>query len=113
MSEFNEIIEIEYNNQKYKLTLLDDIAFHEAFLNAIVHRDYSQDGIIAINYKGDELVISNPGCFYGGVNADNISFHEPRHRNKNLAKVLMAFQMVDRAGMGVLCISLNSLKYGR
>ena len=71
------------------------------------------DGMISVNYKGDELIITNPGKFYGGVNEENISYHEPRHRNKSLAKLLMAFQLVDRAGMGVLRISLNSLKYGR
>lgn len=102
-----------YNEKTYDLTPLDDQAFHEAILNAIVHRDYSIDGMISINYKEDELVITNPGKFYGGVNEENISYHEPRHRNKSLAKLLMAFQLVDRAGMGVLRISLNSLKYGR
>ncbi|UBZ10923.1 putative DNA binding domain-containing protein [Leeuwenhoekiella palythoae] len=109
----NSVQKLEYNKQKYELNLLDEQAFHEAFLNSIVHRDYSIDGMISINFKGDELIISNPGTFYGGVNEDNISYHEPRHRNKILAKLLMTFQLVDRAGMGVLRISLNSLKYGR
>jgi len=104
---------IRYNGQEYELTPLDEQAFHEALLNSIVHRDYSIDGMISINYKGDELLITNPGKFYGGVKEGNISYHEPRHRNKSLAKLLMAFQLVDRAGMGVLRISLNSLKYGR
>ena len=109
----NSIQNLTYNDQNYELNLLDEQAFHEAFLNAVVHRDYSIDGMITINFKGDELVISNPGTFYGGVNEENISYHEPRHRNKSLAKMLMTFQLVDRAGMGVLRISLNSLKYGR
>jgi len=112
-SNFNEVLDFEYNEKMYHLTLLDDQAFHEAFLNAVVHRDYSMDGMISINYKGDELIITNPGLFYGGVNEENISYHEPRHRNKVLAKLLMTYQLVDRAGMGVLRISLNSLKYGR
>lgn len=109
----NKVGKITYNEQEYELTPLDPQAFHEAFLNSIVHRDYSIDGMISINYKEDELIISNPGKFYGGVTEENISYHEPRHRNKSLAKLLMAFQLVDRAGMGVLRISLNSLKYGR
>lgn len=109
----NQSRAITYNEKSYDLTPLDEQAFHEAILNAIVHRDYAIDGMISINYKGDELIITNPGKFYGGVNEENISYHEPRHRNKSLAKLLMAFQLVDRAGMGVLRISLNSLKYGR
>lgn len=103
----------EYEGEKYPLSTLDEVAFHEAFLNSIVHRDYSAEGMISINFTGNKIVITNPGSFYGGVNSKNISYHEPRHRNKSLAKLLMGFQMVDRAGMGVLRMSVNSLKYGR
>ncbi|XMO86647.1 RNA-binding domain-containing protein [Algibacter sp. AS12] len=109
----NSSIIIEYKKNNYELWTLDDIAFHEAYLNSIVHRDYSMDGMNIVNFKGSEITITNPGTFYGGVNSDNISYHEPRHRNKTLAKILMDFQLVDRAGMGVLRMGLNSLKYGR
>ena len=98
---------------KYKAPLLDEIAFHEACLNAIVHRDYTIDGMISINFLDDKMVISNPGTFYGGVTAENIGYHEPRHRNKNLANILMLYQLVDRAGMGVFRMGLRSLMYGR
>ncbi|MCB0369924.1 MAG: putative DNA binding domain-containing protein [Bdellovibrionales bacterium] len=109
----NRNIEIELNNNKYQIPLLDKIAFHEAFLNAIVHRDYSGDGMIAINFTGNKIKISSPGTFYGGVTAENIAIHEPRHRNKLLARILMLFQLVDRAGMGVQRMGLRSLIYGR
>lgn len=109
----NSSIVVEYKKNDYKLWTLDDVAFHEAYLNSIVHRDYSIDGMNIVNFKGSEITITNPGTFYGGVNSDNISYHEPRHRNKTLAKILMDFQLVDRAGMGVLRMGLNSLKYGR
>ncbi|PVH25195.1 RNA-binding domain-containing protein [Sphingobacterium corticibacter] len=111
--ELNKTLDFQYKANIYHFSLLDSQAFHEAFLNSVVHRDYSIDGMVSINYAGDELIITNPGQFYGGVNEENISFHEPRHRNKILAKLLMTFELVDRAGMGVLRIGLNSLKYGR
>lgn len=109
----NRVITISYQEVNYELHILDEQAFHEAFLNAIVHRDYSLDGMTSVNFMENELVITNPGTFYGGVTSANISYHQPRHRNKALAKTLMAFQLVDRAGMGVLRIGLNSLTYGR
>jgi len=109
----NKKTTISYEENDYVLSTLDEQAYHEALLNSIVHRDYSIDGMTSINFKENELVITNPGTFYGGVNSDNISYHEPRHRNKALARTLMAFQLVDRAGMGVLRIGLNSLMYGR
>lgn len=109
----NQKITLEYEENSYSLNTLDEQAFHEAFLNSIVHRDYTIDGMTSVNFKENELIITNPGTFYGGVNSKNISYHEPRHRNKYLAKTLMTFQLVDRAGMGILRISLNSLTYGR
>jgi ATP-dependent DNA helicase RecG len=47
------------------------------------------------------------------VTADNIAMHEPRHRNKALARMLMTYHLVDRAGMGILRMGIRSLMYGR
>jgi ATP-dependent DNA helicase RecG len=109
----NNIQPLEYEGKRYSVQLLDRIAFHEAYLNALVHRDYSVDGMVSVNFTGDRLVITSPGSFYGGVTSENIAKHEPRHRNKALAKMLMEYHLVDRAGMGVLRMSVNSLRYGR
>lgn len=105
--------QFQYKGQTFEAPLLDDTAFHEAYLNALVHRDYSSDGMVSVNFTGERIVISSPGTFYGGVTAENIGRHDPRHRNKLLARILMAHQLVDRAGMGVLRMSLGSLRYGR
>ncbi|MGE0174044.1 MAG: RNA-binding domain-containing protein [Oligoflexales bacterium] len=106
-------MEFTYKNQIYKAPNLDPLAFHEALINAMVHRDYAKDGMISVDYTGDALVVASPGEFYGGVNADNIAFHEPRHRNKSLARTFMNYQLVDRAGMGIHRMGVNSLVYGR
>ena len=82
-------------------------------MNALVHRDYSIEGMVVVDFDTDKLTITNPGVFYGGVSAENIGTHQPRHRNKTLAKLLMSFQLVDRAGMGVKRMGLGSLIYGR
>jgi predicted HTH transcriptional regulator len=109
----NRIIPLDHEGRQYSIQLLDRIAFHEAYLNALVHRDYSADGMVSVNFTGDRMVITSPGSFYGGVTSDNIAKHEPRHRNKALARMLMEYHLVDRAGMGVLRMSVNSLRYGR
>lgn len=103
----------KYRETVFSAPLMDKIAFHEALLNAVVHRDYSVDGMTSVTYTGATLKIHSPGSFFGGVTADNIAKHEPRHRNKNLAKILMTHNLVDRAGMGVLRMGLGSLRYGR
>ena len=109
----NNIIEMDYKGKTYNIPQLDGTAFHEAFLNAMVHRDYSVDGMVSIEFSSSQLTITSPGSFYGGINSENIFNHEPRHRNKALARMLMEYHLVDRAGMGVFRMSLNSLKYGR
>jgi len=109
----NTHIDLAYKGKTYTIPHLDNIAFHEAFINSLVHRDYSIDGMVTIEFSGKKLSITSPGCFYGGINSENIFNHEPRHRNKALARMLMVYHLVDRAGMGVFRMSLNSLKYGR
>lgn len=109
----NDKLSIDFEKETFTFDQLDEIAFHEAFINALVHRDYSQSGMVSINFTDDQLRISSPGRFYGGVSSDNIVYHEPRHRNKSLASTLMLFQLVDRAGVGITRIGLSSLKYGR
>jgi len=109
----NSTHEFKYKDQKFSCPLLDSVAFHEAYLNAIVHRDYSVDGMISVNFCEGKIVITSPGTFYGGITAENIAKHEPRHRNKALARILMTYSLVDRAGMGVLRMGLGALRYGR
>jgi len=105
--------EIKFKSKSYEVPVLDDVAFHEAFVNAVVHRDYSMEGMISIDFDLARMTITNPGSFYGGVTSENIAIHQPRHRNKALAKLMMQFQLVDRAGMGVKRMGLGSLIYGR
>lgn len=103
----------KYKTEEFVVPMMDPIAFHEAYLNALVHRDYSNEGMVSVNFTGDQLLITSPGKFYGGITSENIGKHEPRHRNKTLARTLMAHNLVDRAGMGVLRMGIGSLKYGR
>lgn len=104
---------ISFQNETYEVPLLDPIAFHEAYLNALVHRDYSVDGMVVVSFDPDGMRVTSPGTFYGGVTAENIARHQPRHRNKALANILMSFHLVDRAGQGIIRMSRNSLRYGR
>jgi len=112
-SSCNSTRTFSFRGKSYDAPLLDAVAFHEAIMNALVHRDYSRDGMVAVDYNSSEIKISSPGGFYGGINEDNIYKHQPRHRNKALAKLMMDFNLVDRAGMGVPRMNLRSLRYGR
>lgn len=110
---FFRVEEIEYSGKYYEVPNLDRTALDEAFINALVHRDYSVDGMISVEFTGSELFIVSPGSFYGGVTSENIAWHKPRHRNKNLARMFMEYRLVDRAGMGIQRMGVKSLVYGR
>lgn len=109
----NKDVTVNYKEKVYTCKTFDSVAFHEGFMNALVHRDYSIEGMVVVDYNFERMVVTNPGVFYGGVTAQNINTHQPRHRNKALAKLLMNYQLVDRAGMGVKRMSFGSLSYGR
>ncbi len=112
-SSCNAVYPITFQDETYQIPHLDRVAFHEAYLNALVHRDYSQDGMISVVYADGMMEIVSPGGFHGDVSPENIFIHDPRHRNKALAKLLMLYHLVDRAGVGVLRMGIHSLIYGR
>jgi ATP-dependent DNA helicase RecG len=109
----NKSESFQLRDRTFTAPLLDPTAFHEAYLNALVHRDYSSEGMVSVLVTPERLTVTSPGKFYGGVTPENIALHEPRHRNKALARMLMTYHLVDRAGMGVLRMGIGSLRYGR
>ncbi len=90
--------------------------FREAFVNALVHRDFSRMGAVHIQAQiGSEphLSLSNPGGFVEGVSVSNILDTPPRPRNPRLADVLKRIGLAERTGRGVDLIFSGVLRYGR
>lgn len=85
----------------------------EALLNAIVHRDYTEQGQVYVRLEKDELVISNPGGFIGGITPRNILTHEARQRNKRLTEIVEKSRLVERAGIGRRRIFIPMLSFGK
>jgi predicted HTH transcriptional regulator len=109
---------VEYKSFKdagkdFTFPTIDKTAFEEAFINALVHRDYTEDGMITVDFSDQQVVVSSPGTFVGGISVQNIFHHQPRHRNKALSAIFMSLNLMDRAGMGTRRMTINSLKYGR
>lgn len=83
---------------------IDDSPMHtalrEAFVNALVHCDYSADGNIVIEQQKDRLIFSNPGTlliskqqyYQGGSSVC---------RNTALQKMFMLIGTAEKAGSGV------------
>lgn len=91
----------------------DRRAFREAFVNALVHRDYSTLGAVHVKLDDDGLSISSPGGFVEGVNLDNLLVADPRSRNPLLADIIKRIGLAERTGRGIDRIFEGMLRYGR
>ena len=91
----------------------DRRAFREAFVNALVHRDFSRLGAVHVKLTENGLSISNPGGFVEGVTLDNLLVADPRSRNPLLADVIKRIGLAERTGRGIDRIYEGMLRYGR
>ena len=66
----------------------DRRAFREAFINALVHRDYSRLGAVHVRMDDDGMTLSSPGGFVEGITLKNLLVAAPRSRNPLLADVV-------------------------
>lgn len=91
----------------------DRRAFREAFVNALVHRDFSRLGAVHVKLDNSGLNISSPGGFVEGVTLDNLLIAAPRSRNPLLADVIKRIGLAERTGRGIDRIYEGMLRYGR
>ncbi len=76
----------------------DRRSFREAFVNALVHRDFGQLGAVHLQIRDDGLSISNPGGFVEGITLDNLLVAYPRSRNPLLADIIKRIELAERTG---------------
>ncbi len=91
----------------------DRRAFREAFVNALVHRDYSRLGAVHVKIDTEGLSISNPGGFVEGVTLKNLLVVPPHPRNSLLADIVKRIGLAERTGRGIDRIFEGLLRYGR
>lgn len=91
----------------------DRRAFREAFVNALVHRDFARLGAVHVRIDDAGLTISNPGGFVEGVRLDNLLVADPRSRNPLLADAIKRIGLAERTGRGIDRIYEGVLRYGR
>ena len=89
------------------------VAFREAVLNSLLHRDYSQMGTVYLQWHHDQMLISNPGGLLEGINLENILVHEPKPRNGRLYEAAKRIGLVEKTGRGVDKIFHDQLRLGR
>lgn len=105
--------ELEFGLFRVPVPNFDKRAFREAYVNALVHRDYSRLGSIHVQIDDNGLSISNPGGFVEGVTLDNLLVAKPHPRNPLLADISKRLGLSERTGRGIDRIYEGLLRYGR
>ena len=114
--EFSTLIreeELEVGLFRVPVPNYDERAFREAFVNALIHRDFNLLGAVIVQIDDHGLTISNPGSFIDGVNIHNLLVVRPHSRNPLLADVIKRIGLAERTGRGIDRIYEGLLRYGR
>ena len=109
----NEEQELMVNGFRVGVPRYDRRGLREAINNALIHRDYTQLGAVHVQLHDDHALITNPGGFVLGVQADRLLVTSPRPRNPVLADAFKRIGLVERTGRGVSIIYAGQLRNGR
>jgi predicted HTH transcriptional regulator len=87
-------------------------ALREAVVNAVIHRDYSLDGMdIKVAIFDNMLTIISPGNISPVINMENIENNPSEIRNKVLAPIFKDLKMIEQWGTGFKKIKSELKKY--
>ncbi len=87
--------------------------FREAVNNAVLHRDYSRNEAVYLQWYHDHMLFTNPGGFPEGISLANLLVHEPKPRNVRLAEAFKRIGLIEQTGRGIDKIYWGQLRYGR
>jgi ATP-dependent DNA helicase RecG len=78
-----------------------ELAYREAIVNALSHRDYSLEGtFVQVRLYADRLEVQSPGGLGGHLTVDNIVY-EQYTRNPHIVQLLEDLGYVEHRGLGV------------
>jgi len=85
-------------------------ALREAIINALIHRDYQENGFVYIKVYDYRIVIASPGGLPDTLTIDDLyKEHESMLRNPLIARVFYYAGLIDAWGRGIINI-INMLK---
>jgi ATP-dependent DNA helicase RecG len=78
-----------------------EVALREVLVNAVTHADYSLTGMrIMVAIYDDRMEIQNPGMLPFGMTLDDLKAGVSKLRNRVIARVMGALNMVESWGSG-------------
>lgn len=88
-------------------------AIRESFINALIHRDYTNFGRdIKVGIYDDILNIVSPGGFPNTITQNNILEGRSEVRNKVLARVFKELGYIEQWGTGIKRIKSSCIEHG-
>ncbi len=87
-----------------EVTQYDERVLREALYNCIAHQDYRAVARITVVENDDGLIFSNVGSFIPGSVENVIAMNGPPevYRNPHLVEAMVALNMIDTIGSGIL-----------
>lgn len=105
--------EIDVNFQRIGLPQFAEGTIRELIANALIHRDYADQGMTLVQISDGALTVSNPGGFPEGITLANLITAPPRPRNPRLVDAFKRAGLVERTGRGIARIFEGQLSLGR
>ena len=88
-------------------------AFREALVNGVTHRDWLNPNPTTVEHIGDQITVTSPGGFVGGITPANIITHPAVPRYRSLAEAMASLGLAERQGFGMDLIVSEMLAMGR
>ena len=88
-------------------------SFREALVNGVTHRDWMNPNPTTVEHVGDQITITSPGGFIGGITPANIITHPAVPRYRSLAEAMASLRLAERQGYGMDLIVSEMLAIGR
>ncbi len=89
------------------------VALREALINALIHRDYINQGRdIKVGVYDDIVNIVSPGSYPNGINQADIESGRSDARNRVVANVFKELGLIEQWGSGIARIKKSCLDIG-
>lgn len=92
---------------------IPSLVIREAIVNGLVHRDWHSPQPTTVEHIGDQMTVTSPGGFIGGVSIKNIITHPAVPRYRSLAETMASLRLAEREGIGVDRMIRDMLAIGR
>ncbi len=80
---------------------LPKLAYREALVNALMHRNWSRPEPVRVELEGTHLTVTSPGGFLPGVTEETVLTAPARTRNRRLASAFRGLRLAEAEGSGV------------